>query len=47
MLQELEELFSSKPSIQRSEKARMKIAWANLIRQYGLSLHECTQSFFC
>lgn len=46
MLEELEELFGSKPSIQRSRKARMKIAWANLIRQYRLSLHECTQSFF-
>lgn len=46
MLEELEELFGSKPSIQRSRRARMKIAWANLIRQYRLSLHECTQSFF-
>lgn len=45
MLEELEELFGSKPSTQRSRKARMKIAWANLIRQYRLSLHECTQSF--
>ena len=45
MLEEREELFGSKPSIQRSRKARMKIAWANLIRQYRLSLHECTQSF--
>jgi len=45
MLEELEKLFGSKPSIQRSRKARIKIAQANLIRQYGLSLHECTQSF--
>lgn len=46
MFEELEELFGLKPNIQRSRKARMKIAWANLIRQYRLSLHECTQSFF-
>lgn len=45
MLEELEELFGSKPSIQRLRKARTKTAWTNLIRQYRLSLHECTQSF--
>lgn len=45
MLEELEELLGSKPSIQRQRKARMKTAWTNLIRQYRLSLHECTQSF--
>lgn len=45
MLEKLEELFGSKPSIQRLRKARMKTAWTNLIRQYRLSLHECTQSF--
>lgn len=45
MLEELEELFGSKPSTQRLRKARMKIARANLIRQCRLSLHECTQLF--
>lgn len=44
MLEELEELFGSKPSIQILRKARTKTAWTNLIRQYRLSLQECTQS---
>lgn len=45
LFEKLEELFGSKPKLQRLRKARMKIAWANLVRQYRLSLHECTQSF--